>query len=301
MSPAASSESASNASGSFLMCGDSQQEPVNNATHKQPCYPDQDRNACSMTIDAPELTKNPEGAKGKPAPSCESYQSNAASSPECSAGLVTPSVGRPESYPSIAVVIRAPPWARGKAIRAPTRVAAGTCKKRRSSSNSEDHQDPEVSIPDVTRQRPKRKSKRTAKCLRHSLSGSDSISCDCSRAIHEVRGRAILTVESSGQKPAYYFTFVPDANLTLSQTTPAETSGKQGPYTSDENALLVRLKEREGMPWAEVAAHFPGRSAASLQVHYSTKLRHKATTRGERLRRRRREALNSPAPKSKAS
>jgi hypothetical protein len=288
MSPAASPESASNASGSLLMCGDSQQEPVNNATHEPPCDPGQDRNACSMTIDAPEQTKNPEGAKGKSAPSCEPYQSNAASSPECSAGLITPSVGRPESYPSIAVVVPAPSWARGKATRATTRVAAGTCKKRlRSSSNSDHHRDPEVSIPDATRQRPKKKSKRTAKSLRHSLSGSDSISCDCSRAIHEVRGRAILTVESSGQKPAYYFTFVPDASPTLSQTTPAETSGKQGPYTSDENALLVQLKEREGMPWAEVAGHFPGRSAASLQVHYSTKLRHKATTRAERLRRRR--------------
>ncbi|KAG2002790.1 hypothetical protein GB937_009556, partial [Aspergillus fischeri] len=45
--------------------------------------------------------------------------------------------------------------------------------------------------------------------------------------------------------------------LIVSQTTPADTSGKQGRYTSDENALLVRLKEREGMPWAEVAVYFP--------------------------------------------
>ncbi|EAL86549.1 SANT/Myb-like DNA-binding domain-containing protein [Aspergillus fumigatus Af293] len=59
------------------------------------------------------------------------------------------------------------------------------------------------------------------------------------------------------------------------------------PYTSDENALLVRLKEREGMLWAEIAAYFPERSASSLQVHYSTKLRHKATPRAEKLRIRR--------------
>jgi hypothetical protein len=111
--------------------------------------------------------------------------------------------------------------------------------------------------------------------------------CDCSRAMHEVHGRAILTVESSGQKPAYYLTFFPDASPMLTQTPLADTLGKQKPYTSDENALLVRLKEREGMPWAEIAAHFPERSAPSLQVHYSTKLRHKATTRTERLRRRR--------------
>jgi hypothetical protein len=288
MSPAASPELASNTSRSLLMCGDSQQELVNNATHEPPCDPGQDRNACSMTINAPEQTKNPEGAKGKSAPSCEPYQSNTASSPECSTGLITLSIGRPESYPSIAVVVPAPSWAQGKAMRATTRVTTGTCKKRlQSSSNSDHHQDPKVSIPDATRQRPKKKSKHTAKSLHHSLSSSDSISYDCSRAIHKVRGRAILTVESSGQKPAYYFTFVPDASPTLSQTTPAETLGKQGPYTSDENALLVQLKEREGMPWAEVAGHFPGQSAASLQVHYSTKLRHKATTRAERLRRRR--------------
>jgi hypothetical protein len=64
--------------------------------------------------------------------------------------------------------------------------------------------------------------------------------------IDEVRGRAILTVESSGQKLAYYFTFVPDASPLLTQTPSTDTSGKQRPCTSDESALLVRLKEREG-------------------------------------------------------
>lgn len=109
MSPAAASESASNPSGSLLMCGDSQQEQVNNVTHEQPCDPDQDRDLCLMTINAPEQTKNPKRAKGKSTPSCEPYQSYTGSSPECSAGLTTPSVNRPESYPSIAVVVPAPP------------------------------------------------------------------------------------------------------------------------------------------------------------------------------------------------
>jgi hypothetical protein len=71
------------------------------------------------------------------------------------------------------------------------------------------------------------KSKPTAKSLRHSLGGSDPVSCDCSRAIHKVRRRAILTVESSEQKPAYYLTFVSDASPMLTQTTPADTLGKQ--------------------------------------------------------------------------
>ncbi|KAH1303351.1 hypothetical protein KXX47_008781, partial [Aspergillus fumigatus] len=126
-----------------------------------------------------------------------------------------------------------------------------------------------------------------AKPLRHSLGGSDPVPCNYSLTIQEIRGRAILTVESSGLKLAYYLTFVPDAIPMLPQTPPTDTSGKQRPYTSDENALLVRLKEREGMLWAEIAAHFPERSASSLQVHYSTKLRYKATPRAEKLRIRR--------------
>ncbi|KAB8242945.1 hypothetical protein BDV35DRAFT_383585 [Aspergillus flavus] len=76
-------------------------------------------------------------------------------------------------------------------------------------------------------------------------------------------------------------------NPILAQTPKVDTSGKQMPYTSEENALLVRLKERERTSWAEIAAHFPEQSASSLQVHYSTKLRHKATTQAGRLRSRR--------------
>ncbi|KAB8212891.1 hypothetical protein BDV33DRAFT_197194 [Aspergillus novoparasiticus] len=55
-----------------------------------------------------------------------------------------------------------------------------------------------------------------------------------------------------------------------------DISGKQRPYISEENALL-----------AEIAAHFPERSVSSLQVHYPTKLRHKATTQAGKPRRRR--------------
>jgi hypothetical protein len=48
---------------------------------------------------------------------------------------------------------------------------------------------------------------------------------------------------------------------------------------------LVRLKEREGMSWAEIAEYFPDRNASSLQVHYSTKLRHKTTACSRKRRR----------------
>ncbi|KAI1839184.1 hypothetical protein DTO027I6_7698 [Penicillium roqueforti] len=73
------------------------------------------------------------------------------------------------------------------------------------------------------------------------------ISSHCSGAIQGVRGSAILTVESNtGLKPAYFFTFVPDPSPMLSRAHTAVIPGKHT-YTSDENALLVRLKEKEAM------------------------------------------------------
>ncbi|KAJ5833977.1 hypothetical protein N7447_000003 [Penicillium robsamsonii] len=84
-------------------------------------------------------------------------------------------------------------------------------------------------------------------------------------AIQGVRGSALLTVESnSGLKPAYFFTVVPDPSPMLSRPHTAIILGKLGPYTSDENVLLVRLKEKEAMSWSEITAHFPGRNMSSL-------------------------------------
>lgn len=137
LSPAATSKPASNASGSLSLCGDSQQEPDNHATHELPRSLDQDRDPCLAIINATEQTKNPKAAKGKSTPSCRHYQLNA---PECSASITTSSVDRPESYPSIAVVVPAPPWTRRKVARATTRVTVLTCKKRlRSSHDGDDH------------------------------------------------------------------------------------------------------------------------------------------------------------------
>ncbi|KAJ6126123.1 hypothetical protein N7471_010616 [Penicillium samsonianum] len=113
------------------------------------------------------------------------------------------------------------------------------------------------------------------------------ISSHCSGAIQGVRGSAILTVESNtGLKPAYFFTFVPDPGPMLSRPNTAVISGKPRRYTSDENALLVRLKEKEAMSWPEITTHFPGRNMSSLQVHYSTKLRRKASSQSRKTRRR---------------
>lgn len=76
--------------------------------------------------------------------------------------------------------------------------------------------------------------------------------------------------------------------MSTSIASPVVTSGKRKSYSSEENALIVRLKEREGMSWTEIADHFPDRSVPSLQVHYSTKLRHKTTAHSGRLRKCRR-------------
>jgi hypothetical protein len=93
---------------------------------------------------------------------------------------------------------------------------------------------------------------------------------------HAIRGSAFLSIESdSDPKPAYYFTFVFDAHSVESLLHPKCISGSKVPYSSNENALIVQLREREELPWFQIAEYFPGRSLALLQVHYSTKLRAK--------------------------
>jgi hypothetical protein len=42
---------------------------------------------------------------------------------------------------------------------------------------------------------------------------------------------------------------------------------------SEEDKLLMKLKQKEHLPWSEIVKHFPGRTKGSLQVRYSTKLK----------------------------
>lgn len=51
---------------------------------------------------------------------------------------------------------------------------------------------------------------------------------------------------------------------------------KVGRFTKDDDEKIVELKRR-CLSWTQIAEHFPGRSAGSLQVHYCTKLRRKDT------------------------
>ena len=236
----------------------------------------------------------------------ESGMSKTGSYPPCQ--LTAPSIqGRSPSpnqvsmnhskrHPSIAVVVPAPSWTRMRVTRSTTKAMA---RKRRSQYDQVSNSghctgtssfDPTDRIGEK-QQHQKKKPKYAAGAV--SASCRNSVLSDIAPANQNIPGRAILTVQSGGLKPAYFLTFMPDL---VSESTPpgphhrpadrdqlmlagssATISGKPRLYTSDENARLVRLKEREQMSWAEIAENFPGRSLTSLQVHYSTKLRQKTT------------------------
>jgi hypothetical protein len=49
-------------------------------------------------------------------------------------------------------------------------------------------------------------------------------------------------------------------------------------FTRAENALLIGMKEERDLSWDEIETAFPNRSKATLQVHYSTKLKGRSTS-----------------------
>jgi hypothetical protein len=118
----------------------------------------------------------------------------------------------------------------------------------------------------------------------------------------DIVGRAVLYIEPQGLEPTFFFTFVPDnapstlcvpAHSTphncdkvggvLKPSTSASRStrgkSKRRTYSTDENNLLVKLKEERKLTWEEITDYFPDRASASLQVHYSTKLKHRGAKR----------------------
>lgn len=125
----------------------------------------------------------------------------------------------------------------------------------------------------------------------------------------DIVGRAFLTIETQGSEPTFFLTFVPDnvpsisyvaahspphnskkaggalkASMGASQST--RKKSKRRTYSTDENNLLVKLKEERNLTWKEITDYFPDRASASLQVHYSTKLKHRRVKRrGPRSRR----------------
>ncbi|GAB7340663.1 hypothetical protein MBLNU457_7056t2 [Dothideomycetes sp. NU457] len=66
----------------------------------------------------------------------------------------------------------------------------------------------------------------------------------------------------------------PMAPVPASASASAETTSRHGlPYSKEEDALLVRLRQAD-VPWPEIPAYFNGRTSGSLQVRFSSKLAH---------------------------
>ncbi|PKX96261.1 uncharacterized protein P174DRAFT_509554 [Aspergillus novofumigatus IBT 16806] len=51
------------------------------------------------------------------------------------------------------------------------------------------------------------------------------------------------------------------------------TTDRRVAVLSKEDKLLMKLKQKDHLPWSEIVKHFPGRTKGSLQVRYSTKLK----------------------------
>ncbi|KAK5163606.1 uncharacterized protein LTR77_010555 [Saxophila tyrrhenica] len=47
------------------------------------------------------------------------------------------------------------------------------------------------------------------------------------------------------------------------------------PYTPEEDAYIVKLKEEQNLSWDAIAQHLPGRTLGSIQVRYSSKLKNR--------------------------
>ncbi|KFY10988.1 hypothetical protein V491_07382 [Pseudogymnoascus sp. VKM F-3775] len=61
--------------------------------------------------------------------------------------------------------------------------------------------------------------------------------------------------------------------------------GRHSTYSEDDDELLIQLKEKDKLPWDEIAEYFPERTKGTLQVHYSTKLRNRSQTSKYKKRR----------------
>jgi hypothetical protein len=66
---------------------------------------------------------------------------------------------------------------------------------------------------------------------------------------------------------------------------PSQIKGTR--FTQEEDAKLIDMKEQKGWSWDEIESAFPGRTRATLQVHYSTKLKNRASLSRKRQRHRR--------------
>lgn len=132
----------------------------------------------------------------------------------------------------------------------------------------------------------------------HEIQGSHDSLLDYYKTNRHIIGQAVFTIDSEGPKPTFHLTLVPDnirsptylsTNSTkviapsrkqkqsMIKCRGSQASGKFRPCSLNEDYLLVKLKEEERLTWGEITAHFPGRKFSSLQVHYSTELKHRSS------------------------
>jgi hypothetical protein len=62
---------------------------------------------------------------------------------------------------------------------------------------------------------------------------------------------------------------------------------KHSAFLPEDDALLIRLKEKERLPWVRIAEHFQKRSKGTLQVHYCAKLKRRSETSNKTKKRQR--------------
>lgn len=62
---------------------------------------------------------------------------------------------------------------------------------------------------------------------------------------------------------------------------------KHSTFSEEDDKLLIKLKEKDELPWAEIAEYFLQRSKETLQVHYSTKLKRRSETAKKSKKRKR--------------
>ncbi|KAI7209263.1 hypothetical protein KC343_g2821, partial [Hortaea werneckii] len=86
---------------------------------------------------------------------------------------------------------------------------------------------------------------------------------------------------TAGRPPRHPIEPIPVTYASPTAQNNAPSSGAKKRFTPDENALLMKLKEVDGLSWREITAYFPGRSQGTLGVHYSTKVHKRTVPIGE--------------------
>lgn len=62
-------------------------------------------------------------------------------------------------------------------------------------------------------------------------------------------------------------------------------------FTTEDDQLLIELKEKKNLTWKQIADFFPGRSSGTLQVRYCTKLKAKTKQWNAEMDKKLRDAL----------